>query len=225
LALSAYPKPADPPQPFTQPAYWADARFNHPVQPVVGVCWFEAQAYCRWLAAQAGRPGGHYRLPTEAEWDAAARGLLARRWPRAGNTPPERHQINSFEAGVRRTTPVGLFITSQTPEGVADLAGNVWEWTASPYTSEGLRRQSVNQVLQPGRQLVGVQRLSGWLKLFRWLSWFGPTDLTRAPRAVRGGGWGSPASRARAGYRGRDAPVVRSSGSGFRLVVCCPIEF
>lgn len=223
--LLAYPKPADPPQPFTQPAYWADARFNHPAQPVVGVCWFEAQAYCRWLAAQAGQPSGHYRLPTEAQWEAAARGLSARRWPWAGNMPPERHQINSFEAGVRRTTPVGLFINSHTPEGVADLAGNVWEWTASPYTPEGLRQQSVNQVLQPGSQPVGMQRLSGWLKLFGWLPRFRRTDLTRAPRAVRGGGWDNPASNARAGCRDGGEPDDRGINGGFRVVVCCPIEF
>lgn len=196
-ALLHYPKPADPPQPFTHPEYWTAASFNHPAQPVVGVCWFEAQAYCRWLAAKAGWPDGCYRLPTEAEWEAAARGLLARRWPWEGNTLPKRHQINSFEAGVRRTTPVGLFITSHTSEGVADLAGNVWEWTASSYTSEGLRQQIVSKLVKS----------------------------TRAPLAVRGGCWFDPASGTRAGYRGGAEPDSCNNVRGFRLVVCCPLNF
>ena len=65
-------------------------RFNNPAQPVVGVCWYEARAYCAWLAAQTGVA---FRLPTEVEWEAAARGQAARRYaygdafdPLAGNT-------------------------------------------------------------------------------------------------------------------------------------------
>jgi formylglycine-generating enzyme required for sulfatase activity len=56
-----------------QPGFWEDARYNNPSQPVVGVTWFEARAYCAWLSAVSGRP---FRLPTEAEWEAAAGGNL-----------------------------------------------------------------------------------------------------------------------------------------------------
>ena len=59
----------------TEPASWRDRRFNRPTQPVVGVCWYEARAYCAWLAAQSGLP---VRLPTEVEWEAAMRGTAGR---------------------------------------------------------------------------------------------------------------------------------------------------
>jgi len=118
--------------------------------------------------------------------------------PWAADETPQRHQINSFEAGVRRPTPVALFTTSHTPEGLADLAGNVWEWTACAYTDE-IQPATVNTAL--GAEADGS-----------------------APRAVRGGGWGIPASVARAGYRNRGTPVSRNLSQGFR-VVCCPIEF
>ena len=113
----------------TQPADWHDDAFNNPAQPVVGVCWFEARAYCAWLSAQTGQT---FRLPTEAEWEAAARGGQRRRYAFGNNFDAAR--CNTFETHIRRTTPIGVFPGGKTPEGLVDMTGNTWDWTSSLYT-------------------------------------------------------------------------------------------
>jgi formylglycine-generating enzyme required for sulfatase activity len=110
----------------TAPTMWRDKRFNRPSQPVVGVCWYEARAYCNWLSAQAGLP---LRLPTEVEWEAAARGRQARAYP--WGEVFDRQRANTSETHVLRTTPVGVFVAGDTPAGIADMAGNTYEWTSS----------------------------------------------------------------------------------------------
>ena len=68
------------------PPFWRDPNFNHPQQPVTGVSWFEGDGYCRWLTSQTGHM---YRLPTEAEWERAARGNLEQNNFPWGNDPPQ----------------------------------------------------------------------------------------------------------------------------------------
>jgi formylglycine-generating enzyme required for sulfatase activity len=80
----------------TQPQWWNDPAYSHPAQPVVGICWHEARAYCAWLSAQTGQD---YRLPSEVEWEAAARGREGRRYAWGGAFDPSR--CNSFETHVR----------------------------------------------------------------------------------------------------------------------------
>ena len=70
----------------TPPKFWNDPNFNHPQQPVAGPSWYEAVAYCEWLTAQTGK---HYRLPTEAEWERAARGGLDQKNFPWGDDPPQ----------------------------------------------------------------------------------------------------------------------------------------
>ncbi len=111
-----------------QPAFWNDDAFNKPAQPVVGISWYEARAYCAWLSAQAGLP---FRLPTEAEWEAVARGAKGRCY--AYGDDYDAAHCNMFETHIRRTTPIGVFPGGGTPEGVVDLTGNTWDWTSSLY--------------------------------------------------------------------------------------------
>jgi formylglycine-generating enzyme required for sulfatase activity len=109
-----------------KPAYWDDLTWNLPNHPVVGVSWYEAGAYTRWLAEATGRP---CRLPTEAEWEKAARGTDGRIYP-WGNEWAEDH-ANTDETGLGRTTAVGAFPAGVSPYGALDMIGNVWEWTSS----------------------------------------------------------------------------------------------
>jgi formylglycine-generating enzyme required for sulfatase activity len=112
----------------TQPSFWNSEAHNNPNQPVVGICWYEARAYCKWLSAQTGL---HFRLPTEVEWEAAARGLEGRRF--AYGEEFDSSRCNTYESHLRRATPVGIFPNGETPDGCADLCGNIPTWTSSAY--------------------------------------------------------------------------------------------
>ncbi|MCL5952612.1 MAG: SUMF1/EgtB/PvdO family nonheme iron enzyme [Chloroflexi bacterium] len=99
---------------------------NH---PVVLVSWDDAVAFCEWVSETTGRS---VRLPTEAEWEKAARGTDGRIYP-WGNDAPDANRCN-FNMNVKDTTPVGEYSPrGDSPYGCADIAGNVWEWTSSLY--------------------------------------------------------------------------------------------
>lgn len=109
------------------PAYWQEPQFNHPDQPVVGVDWDDAGAYCRW----AGK-----RLPTSDEWERAARGTEGRLYPWGNEFDPKR--CNTEESlGEDKTSPVASHLGCVSPEGVFDLVGNVDEWTADKPSKAG----------------------------------------------------------------------------------------
>lgn len=112
-------------QPQRRPSRFAGyPQFNAPEQPVVGIGWADAAAFCAW----AGK-----RLPSEEEWEKAARGPDGRSWP-WGDTPNET-RFNGRSTGVYNPAAVGTHRQSDSPYGVADMAGNVCEMTATLWES------------------------------------------------------------------------------------------
>jgi formylglycine-generating enzyme required for sulfatase activity len=181
-----------PPGRQIQPAYWHDDAFNSLAQPVVGICWFEARAYCAWLSAQTGQT---FRLPTEAEWEAAVRGIQCRRYAFGDDFDAARG--NTFETHVRRTTPIGVFPGGETPEGLVDMTGNTWDWTSSLYTPYPYDAADGREAPSP----------------------------PGAGRVVRGGSWCLVQDYARASFRddlADLAPGLRYSYLGLRVVRSSP---
>ena len=109
-----------------QPAYWEDEEWNQPQRPVVGVSLFESEAYARWTGK---------RLPTEKEWERAARGTDGREYPWGDDF--DKGKCNTQESGINRTTRVTKYHNGISPGGCYDMAGNIWEWVAT-------RRESFN---------------------------------------------------------------------------------
>jgi hypothetical protein len=141
-----------------KPQFW-NQQVQYGNRPVTGVSWYEAAAYCAWAGV---------RLPSEAEWERAARGLEGREYP-WGNQEPDEQRAN-FDMNVGHPTPVGLYPAGATPEGVVDMAGNVWEWAEDWYERDKLRalrggsyldassnqRAAYRFRFEPGRWGVGI---------------------------------------------------------------------
>ncbi|MFI0609915.1 MAG: formylglycine-generating enzyme family protein, partial [Anaerolineae bacterium] len=181
-----------------EPAFWRDARLNAASQPVVGVCWYEARAYCAWLSAQAGLA---FSLPTEVQWEAALRGAEASAYPWGDDFDPTR--ANTFETHIRRTTPVGAFPEGDSASGVADGAGNVDEWTSSLW---GLMEDADRKDPEFG---------------YPYDSDDGRENFDAPPsaaRVLRGGSWYDFQYGCLAAARNLSFPAFRLNFSGFRVV-------
>ncbi len=131
-------------------AYDEDRKFGGDDQPVVGVSWYAAQAYALWLSQLKGKPDS-YRLPNEVEWEWAAGGRRddavqeVRKYPWPDDKGEPTPKLANFGMNVGATTPVGSYPEGATPEGLYDMAGNVWEWTDSWYD-----KPSSDRVLRGG---------------------------------------------------------------------------
>jgi formylglycine-generating enzyme required for sulfatase activity len=167
-----------------EPMYWQDQRFKAPQQPVVGVSWEEADLFCEWAGLA---------LPSEAQWEAAARGTDQRKYP-WGNKDPSPERAN-YDQRHGRTTPVGTYPLGAGPLGTLDQAGNVWEWCADVWDPQAYRRRG-DQSVDP----VSTQ---------------GDTAL----RSLRGGSWLDIAGLLSAAWRFRFSAADRSRHIGFRCVL------
>ncbi len=117
--------------PWTEPRFWHDELFNSPEQPVVGVSWYEALAFCRWLSAATGEA---ITLPTETQWQYAAQGDDGRLYPWGSEWDCARCNNSVKPCQSDRTTPVRQYEgVGDSPFGAVDMAGNVWEWCLSDF--------------------------------------------------------------------------------------------
>jgi formylglycine-generating enzyme required for sulfatase activity len=195
------------------PLFWKEGQF--PVEkadhPVVGVSFLDAVAFCRWARQVTGLA---VRLPSEPEWEKAARGPDGRIYPWGNNW--ELGRCNSVEAKTGSTSPVGQFSPNgDSPYGIAEMAGDVQEWTSSlfgsyPYDPNDGREVFVNELDAPA--------------LFPRFYETGATMVASSQEAaagktvIRGGSWREDRLTSRCAYRGWAAPLHRSDDTGFR---CC----
>ena len=179
----------------TRPVFWDEQKWSQPEQPVLGMTWHEALAYARWI----GR-----RLLSEAEWEKAARGtdgrafpwgnefdpnlcntsestvkrrdMITIKWIQAGGEPA---QLGLPKLTLARVVPVGLYSPQgDSPYGVADMAGNIWEWTSSLYMPYPYRTDEGREVIEASGN-----------------------------RVLRGGMWSRGRSRSRCAYRYSSPPA------------------
>ncbi|MEM7346048.1 MAG: SUMF1/EgtB/PvdO family nonheme iron enzyme, partial [Chloroflexota bacterium] len=183
---------------WREPRYWHSIQFNHPNQPVVGISWYECVAYCNWLTEEQGQL---YRLPTEAEWEKAARGLQGYRYPWGNRFEPDQLNAKAGPQIVMAPTPIGIYPKGVSHFGVADAVGNVWEWCAT-------------------------QANQGQLKPYPYDTTEDEWDTIycqgTAPRVLRGGSWQDEASLSTCGIRTYRNPGDWSLNRGFRVL--SPIE-
>jgi formylglycine-generating enzyme required for sulfatase activity len=172
---------------------------------VVGVTWYEAVAYCKWLDGKlrqggllpAGTPGSYrVQLPSEAEWEKAARGTDGRIFP-WGNTW-QKDRANTDESSLNETSPVGIFPPIDQPYGLCDMAGNTWEWTLSKWGMD-VKKPDYGYPYQSGD---GREEAKG-------------SDF----RVLRGGSWSSDQRNARCAYRSWGNPADFDDDLGFRVVL------
>ncbi len=161
----------------SHPLYWYERKWNCPNSPVIGVCWYEAAAFCLWLTLKR-NDDYVYHLPSEAQWQAVAAEKDKSNYPWG---PKWKTGIaNTSEAKIEKTSPVGIFTRGCTLLGkVHDMAGNVWEWTQSDYHS----KEIINDFIfdEDVQELYNDNNWDEYFKKFN--------ETSRQLPVLRGGSW------------------------------------
>jgi formylglycine-generating enzyme len=176
------------------PPFWSDPAFNHPEQPVVGISWHDAVLYCAWLSETIGRatPGTRFRLPTEAEWERAARGGRDGALYPWGDEPPQ--SLAGYAercTGSWKTGPEPVARADANPYGLYNICDNVHEWCSDWYAPE-------YYAVSPERNPRGPE--------------------TGDRRASRGGSWRHHVKMSRCAARSSIPPEFKYADYGFRVV-------
>jgi formylglycine-generating enzyme required for sulfatase activity len=169
----------------TYPTDWKE-QVPFPNRPVVGVSWYEAMAYSSWLRTELKQNIG---LPSEEEWEYAARGSVERPYPWVHSEDWDEQLSNADNSSIGHATAVGMYPAGATPQGVFDLAGNVWEWCLNLYKEiHSLSDKGLDDPEAQGR------------------------------RSARGGSWWSSSDTHRCNYRKKFVPASSDPDMGIRLI-------
>lgn len=210
-SAAMFDHPDQPPSKSHVPAHWHDPRFSRPELPVVGVDWYDAWAFARWAGGQ---------LPSEDQWEKAARGSDGRDFPWGNDFRPKRcnYVERSFHCTVRGIEDLEMVLLTATPRGIPEqpllpadslasgaspyglvqMAGNVWEMTRTNYFS----RQDMDPFFKGRRPVEFMRRKDAY-------------------HVLKGGSWSSPQPCLTTHYRGRDLITDRHNEVGFRCVYPC----
>ncbi len=161
-----------------EPKFWRDPMYNGPQQPVVGVSWMEAAAYAAWAGKE---------LPSEMQWEFAARGRENRLYP-WGNHGPD-STVANYNDFLGMPSIVTMHEEGATPDGIFDLAGNMYEWTADPFVPYQKQRTNPKGAAEAPR------------------------------RSLRGGSWSSPPNELQSTFRKGLFPEAQVPTVGFRCVI------
>ena len=178
------------------PAYWDHHQLNQAIQPVTGVNWFDANAYCHW---------SNKRLPTEAEWEKAARGPAGSTYPWGNNLDYSKANFAKGKSGQRDVTAsVDAYPEGKSYYGVYNMAGNVFEWVQDWYDSDYYT--TGKEVKNPKGPQLGIE--FGVSKTNPNL------ETTLKKKVIRGGSWFAPAQSITTTHRFWNDPMNNSYGVG-----------